>query len=218
MAGRKQFVWGMIAGFACAVCLAIIGMQVLGIRWEHDIASLVLLRTGQRQPAAVSSNLGLPHPWLPESTGQVHDSWRIRPLDGGKSITLAALKGEPVFLNIWSTTCMPCIGELPTIERLHSSLKNQHVAFLAVTRDHAWEVRNFLKKNHINLPVYLSEQDPPSDLPASIVPTTYILDSNGAAVFKYVGALNWDDTDARRFLNSLTQPRNSLQAYSRNPN
>src|SRR5579872_1675791 len=145
LAGRRHFIFGMVAGFVLAVCVGILGMQWLGIRWEHDIASLVLSRTGARQPAAVSTVAGLPSPWLPESTGTAHDNWRLRPLNGGKSITLATLKGEPVFLNFWSTTCMPCVGELPTIERLYKSVQTEHVAFLAVTQDHDWQVRNFLK-------------------------------------------------------------------------
>ena len=212
MAGRRHFIFGMVAGFVLAVCVCIVGMQWLGIRWTHDIARLVLSRTGATRPAAVTAVVGLPSPWLPESTGAAHDNWHLRPLNEGKSITLGALKGEPVFLNVWSTTCMPCVGELPTIERLYKSVRNEHVAFVAVTQDRDWQVRDFLKKNRIDIPVYLSDQDPPPDLPASVVPTTYILNSRGAAVFQYVGALNWDSPNVRRFLGNLAQPVNSLNA------
>jgi thiol-disulfide isomerase/thioredoxin len=118
-------------------------------------------------------------------------------------VKLADLKGKVVFLDFWSTTCAPCLAEMPGIERLSASLKDQPVAFLAVSREDGRKVRKFLESSKLSLPVYLARKDPPEDLAAAGVPTTVILDRNGAAVFHHVGALNWDDDNARNYIRGL---------------
>lgn len=36
----------------------------------------------------------------------------------GQTVSLASLKGKPVFLNFWATWCPPCVGEMPDIQRM----------------------------------------------------------------------------------------------------
>ncbi len=113
------------------------------------------------------------------------------------------LKGKVVFLNFWLTTCGPCLAEMPGIEALHKSLNSEQVVFLAVTPEDEQQVRGFLKKIPLHVPVYLADGQPPDDLHGFGYPTTYILDRNGAAVFKNVGAFNWDDEGTRVFIRNL---------------
>jgi thiol-disulfide isomerase/thioredoxin len=134
--------------------------------------------------------------------GSGHDKWQIRPLDG-KFITLGDLAGKVVFLNFWSTSCGPCIAEMPGIEKLRDSLKGEQIAFVVVTEDDEPRVRSFLKKVPLDLPVYLTEAKPPQDLQVMGFPTTFILDRKGAAVYREVGGYNWDNDSARGFLRGL---------------
>lgn len=103
---------------------------------------------------------------------------------------------------------MPCIQELPGIERLYDSLKNDdRVVFLAVVTDDEQRVRGFLSKNPLRIPIYLGERSSSKGLAATTVPTTFILNRKGAAVFKEVGAVNWDSESARAYIRSLaSQP------------
>jgi hypothetical protein len=64
-------------------------------------------------------------------------------------------------------------------------------------------VENFLKKNTIDLPIYLSGSAVPHNLPATGIPTTYILNKDGAVVFRNVGPLNWNVESARVYLRNL---------------
>lgn len=121
----------------------------------------------------------------------------------GKSVELGAFKGKAVFLDFWATYCGPCLAELPGIARLAQSVNNDNVVFLVVTTEKPERVHEFLGKNSLALPLYLADEGVPPDLPVSGVPTTYILDRNGNAVYRWVGGGNWDNESARSFLQTL---------------
>lgn len=196
---RKNFLFGLGIGIG----LALLILQIWSNYVERSISAAaqphILHPFGPIQMNAVpTSSEGLPHPWLPQGSGD-DDHWRLTPLDG-MPVTLAQLRGKVVFLNFWSTSCGPCIEEMPGIMRLRNSLRNEQIAFAAVTQEDGREVRDFLGKNRIDLPVYLSGQELPQSLQAIGLPTTYLIDRKGAAVFKHVGALNWDDDKARSYL------------------
>lgn len=108
-----------------------------------------------------------------------------------------------VFLNFWLTTCGPCIAEMPALERLRESLRGEPVEFLAVTPEDEERVRGFLAKARVEVPVYLSEEPLPEELPLFGYPTTFIIDPNGVAVFRHIGPANWDDDAARAFIQRL---------------
>jgi thiol-disulfide isomerase/thioredoxin len=145
------------------------------------------------------------HPWLPSAPNPANAQWTLRPL-GGAPISLAQLKGKVVFLNFWSTTCIPCIAEMPGITALYNSLKAEPVAFVAVTQDDEKSVRAFLHEYPIGVPVYLAGRDVPADLTPGGLPTTFILDREGAVVYREIGAANWNDDRVRTFLRNLAGP------------
>ncbi len=144
----------------------------------------------------------LPRPVLPTDASAAHDHWTFHPL-GGKPTTIGDFKGKVVFLNFWSTSCGPCIAEMPGIERLQASLRSEPVAFLAVTQEDEQSVRLFLQKFPLRVPVYLAGADVPRAFGPQLVPRTFILDRSGREVFRDVGGLNWDDDNARKFIRGL---------------
>jgi thiol-disulfide isomerase/thioredoxin len=177
-------------------------------RHLDDVAQPHILRPlGHASPVAYQN---FPYPWLPQDLSRDASSWKLTPFEGAP-VTLAQFKGKVLFLNFWSTSCTPCIEEMPGIAKLSKSLKDERIAFVAVTGEKRSEVSSFIKENDFGVPVYFSEEEPPKDLP---VPTTFILDSNGTVVFMHAGALNWDDDKTRAYLHSLasqtsapTEPR-----------
>ncbi|MFT3823857.1 MAG: TlpA disulfide reductase family protein [Chitinophagaceae bacterium] len=65
----------------------------------------------------------------------------------GNTVRLSALKGKVVVLNFWGTGCGPCIGEMPTLNKLVQKYKNNDsVVFLAITGDKSETLRQFFKK------------------------------------------------------------------------
>ena len=56
--------------------------------------------------------------------------------ENGKTISLHALKGKVVFINLWATWCPPCIYEMPSIHELRKTFKdNDNLVFLMVDMD-----------------------------------------------------------------------------------
>jgi thiol-disulfide isomerase/thioredoxin len=204
MAIRKiGFTVGLVAGVALTLFVLNLWGKYLD-RTISEAAQPQVLRPMRPTHEAVfpDSSRNLPTVWLPEFSGQQHDAWRVRSLDG-REVSLGDFKGKVVFLNYWSTSCEPCIAEMPGIEGLLGSLKNERVAFLAVTQEDESVVREFLKKHPLRMPVYLSSEKQPSDLFALGVPTTFLLDTRGAATLRHNGAVNWDDDGVRAYIRSL---------------
>jgi len=204
MAIRKiGFTIGLVAGVALTLFVLNLWGKYLD-RTISEAAQPRVLRPMMPTHEAVfpDSSRNLPAAWLPEFSGQQHDGWRVRSLDG-REVSLGDFKGKVVFLNYWSTSCEPCIAEMPGIEGLLGSLRNEGVTFLAVTQEDESVVREFLKKHPLRMPVYLSSENQPSDLLALGVPTTFLLDTRGAAMLRHSGAVNWDDDSVRAYIQSL---------------
>jgi thiol-disulfide isomerase/thioredoxin len=201
----------LFVGLGAGIALALIVLDIWGSHLQNKISinenpwllrPMNQLRASFRSPSLPSGHL--PRPWVPGGPSQLHDGWQVRPLDG-KPVALGEFKGKPVFLNFWSTSCGPCLAEMPAIEHLQESLKNQPVAFLAVALDDEQRVREFLKKHPLNVPVYVGEKYPPADIAALGYPTTYILNRKGEAVLRETGGFNWDDEQVQGFLLALAK-------------
>ena len=204
MAIRKiGFAIGLVAGIAFTLIVLDLWGKYLDRTISEAAQPRVLRPIRLTQEAGFpDSSRNLPTAWLPEFSGQQHDSWRVRSLEG-REVSLGDFKGRVVFLNYWSTSCEPCIAEMPGIEGLLGSLRNEGVTFLAVTQEDESVVREFLKKHPLRIPVYLSGENPPSDLLAPGVPTTFLLDTRGTAMLRHSGAVNWDDDSVRSYIRRL---------------
>jgi len=194
------------AGVGSIFTLAV--LQLWGTHLQRTIAAAAqpqVLEPFNGRPAPKTHTMNSSIPWVPEISGNEHDSWKMRKL-GGRSTSLEAFKGRVVLLNFWSTTCIPCIKEMPELQRLAGSLSGEEAVVLAVTSDSEDEVKKFLKRNPIGIPVYLATVDPPSDFAVNGYPTTVILDKSGTAVFRYVGSAKWADTSIQNYIRRLARP------------
>ena len=47
--------------------------------------------------------------------------WSLRfPRPGGGELVLAEMRGRPLLLNFWATWCVPCVTEMPLLDRFYS--------------------------------------------------------------------------------------------------
>ena len=63
------------------------------------------------------------------------------------AIDLTALRGKPVVINWWQTTCSPCIAEMPELNELVEKYADRDVEFLAIADNEIAELIPFLKKH-----------------------------------------------------------------------
>jgi thiol-disulfide isomerase/thioredoxin len=136
----------------------------------------------------------------------------VRRLDG-TAADLRSFRGKIVVLNFWATWCLPCIREMPSLDRLAAERANDPFAVVAVSvdRDGASVVRPFVSEHQLtHLGVYLDpdqrlgslkdDHGVAGALPIYGLPISYIIDPNGGVVGYLTGAANWDSLEARRFL------------------
>lgn len=55
-----------------------------------------------------------------------------------------------IYLNVWNTSCIPCIREMPSLDSLASIYKNK-VQFVFITDDKDVLVNDFLERKNIDL-------------------------------------------------------------------
>ena len=116
--------------------------------------------------------------------------------------SLTNFKGVPTLINLWATWCIPCIKELPTLEKLGKE-KKADLWVVPINQDMAPEasVDAFLKLHKLDIPEY---RDPKmkvaTALGAEVLPTSILFDSNGKEVWRYVGDLDWTSPEAAKLL------------------
>jgi thiol-disulfide isomerase/thioredoxin len=141
-------------------------------------------------------------------------------LDGSR-VSLAASRGQVVFVNFWATWCPPCRDEMPSMVALGQDLASRYPGqfkMIAVTVDEDLaDVRSYFAAPPFSGPpgamtiahdadqavtraYYLQARGFVPDLK---FPETYIVDKAGRLVAFVVGPRDWSDPAARAFLESL---------------
>lgn len=137
-------------------------------------------------------------------TGDKMPSTQLSRLDGGLT-SLADYEGRPMVVNVFASTCAPCLEEMPAFERVHQELGDQ-VAFVGLNfRDQLEPARQLVAGTGITYDVL---RDPSGDLFTSLgglnLPTTYFVSAEGDIVKSQPGAL--DEEELRREVAGLLDP------------
>ena len=123
----------------------------------------------------------------------------------GKKVSLKDLKGKVVVLNFWATWCPPCKEEMPSFSKLESMLGKEGLSVVAINDyEDKKKAVNFAKKNGYNFTVLIDESGKVSEsYRASFLPTTFVIDRNGMAIGKAVGARDWASPAAIKIFREL---------------
>ncbi len=73
--------------------------------------------------------------WLVWPNRQPMPAVTFNLLDGRK-LTSEALRGRPVLVNFWSLNCAVCIDDMPSLARLHETLKDRQLMVIGVAMSH----------------------------------------------------------------------------------
>ncbi len=117
--------------------------------------------------------------------------------DQGRTITRDNFGGKLLVLNFWATWCEPCLVELPTLDQFQREFANQGVVVLGVSVDRNEKLyRQFLDRAHLS---FATARDPEADISASygtfLYPETYLIDTSGKVVEKFINSQNWMDPE-----------------------
>lgn len=125
--------------------------------------------------------------------------------ENGKTVTLSSLKGKVVFINLWAIWCPPCIQEMPSINKLRKTFKdNDNLVFLMVDVDGNIEKSNkWMKSKKFDLPVYIPDGEIPRELFKGSIPTTIIVDKQNNIVAKHVGGADYSSQEVIDMMTKL---------------
>ena len=102
------------------------------------------------------------------------------------AIELNALRGKPVVINWWQTTCSPCIAEMPELNELVEKYANSDVEFLAIANNKIVELTPFLEKHLFVYDIAVANDDA-VQIFGDAYPRHVILDGEGKVVYDALG-------------------------------
>jgi peroxiredoxin len=132
----------------------------------------------------------------------------------GNQVRLSQYRGKTVVLNFWTTTCQPCLEEMPSIADLAKVLaKRDDVVVLTISTDLTKDVA--LTALH----TLLREPKPPFSVlfdPESTVvhdkfgtelfPETWVIDPKGVIRARFDGARDWSNALVLDLIESFQRP------------
>jgi thiol-disulfide isomerase/thioredoxin len=167
-----------------AIALSAAGILVRRL-WRSDRRSSVMLGALSLITAAVVVLAAVP--WLPsysafEATHRPLPSFALSADNG--PIPSETLKGHVVVLAFWASWCLPCLEELPELQRAYMRYqKDPNVVFLAVDTGWAGETpekgKRRLTQRHLDIPVAFDAGSAAKSLGVDGLPTLFLVDRNG---------------------------------------
>ena len=125
------------------------------------------------------------------------------------SVELANFKGRMVLLNLWATWCVPCIQELPALDRLQQAMASTNFVVVALSLDRGGlsEVGPFWSRAGLrHLPIYM---DPSMTAGQTLgvrgLPTTLLIDQKGFEIARHEGPAEWDSEESISQLKNLSK-------------
>ena len=131
---------------------------------------------------------------LPQSLDKVPDI-SLHFIDGRK-IEFNSLRGKPLLVTFWSTTCSTCIKEMPHLAKLYQQLNKDglEIIGIAMPYDPPNRVLELTESRSIPYPIALDIEGVASKAFGNInaTPTSFLIDSLGNIIQQKTGEMNID--------------------------
>jgi len=119
----------------------------------------------------------------------------------GERLSLEQLRGEPVLVTFWATTCPGCVKEMPHLVELHNSLgpRGLKIVALAMSYDPEEQVREMVKLKKLPYTVGVDKDGSAARAfgEVKLTPTSFLIDPNGRIVQQKLGELDMNALHAR---------------------
>jgi thiol-disulfide isomerase/thioredoxin len=129
----------------------------------------------------------------------------------GTTLTMSDLRGKPALVNLWATWCVPCVAEMPMLDKLAAEL-GESVRVVTISQDMkgAEVVEPFFAQRKLaNLPKWIDQKN---DLPiayggGAALPLTVLYDADGKEVWRIMGGFDWSSAEARSLVAEATSAK-----------
>ena len=121
--------------------------------------------------------------------------------------SLQQYKGKVVMLNFWATWCPPCRREMPSMEAVYQTFKDQPFVVIAINE---WEseevVFPYLGQLQV-FPTFPILFDQNGDISKAYkvkgLPTTFVIDKEGRIVYRAIGGRDFNHPEVVRMIREL---------------
>jgi thiol-disulfide isomerase/thioredoxin len=140
------------------------------LKWWGIILVVLILVIGGCSNASGSLQIAKPAP-----------AFELKDLSGN-TVSLGAFEGRTVLINVWATTCPPCVAEMPYFEALQQDWnKRNDVKILMIDLgEPAAKVRDYIKKQNYTFTVLLDTSNEFGEkYNIRYTPSTIIIDRGG---------------------------------------
>ena len=113
----------------------------------------------------------------------------------GDTVEFDTYEGDVLLLNIWATWCVPCVREMPSIQRLYEELSRDGLEVVAISVDNSdtESVRAWVEERELTFDVLHDRSARiERDYQTTGVPESFIIDRHGIIIKKVIGATEWD--------------------------
>lgn len=123
----------------------------------------------------------------------------------GRKLALSELRGQPVMIVFWATSCVSCIKEIPHFSQLYKTYHSKGLEIIAVAMpydrpDHVLEMQ---KEKNIPYPIALDLQSKVVKAFGNIriTPNTFVISPQGHIVKQQIGL--WDMNELETLLQAM---------------
>ena len=132
--------------------------------------------------------------WLSPTGAQPAPDLKVTVFNSERTIDLKALRGRPVLVTFWSTSCVGCIREMPHLIELYHELapKGLEVIGIALSLDRPDHVLEMQKKKQIPYPIVYDSINEASRAfgGVTLTPTTFLINPEGQIVKQKLGEMD----------------------------
>ncbi|HEX7974202.1 MAG TPA: TlpA disulfide reductase family protein [Anaerolineales bacterium] len=127
---------------------------------------------------------------------------------GGGQVSLSALRGKIVMINLWASWCPPCREEMPAIERVYQVYKDKGLVVLGVNttnQDREADAVSFVQELGLTFPILFDRSGSVSArYSLRALPTTFFVDRKGVIQEVVIGG-PMSETSIRTRVESLLE-------------
>jgi peroxiredoxin len=105
----------------------------------------------------------------------------------GEAVSLAASAGRVRLIDFWATWCPPCRDEIPMLNELHHTYKDEGLTILAISDEKADVVREFADEVGMDYTNLIDPGDVTANYRVLGLPTAFLIDRDGRIVDSYMG-------------------------------
>lgn len=132
----------------------------------------------------------------------------------GRSIDLRQLRGKPVLVTFWATSCIGCVREMPHLIALYNDLADEGLEIIGVAMpyDPPNQVINMITERQIPYPIAI---DIEGDAVVAfgdvlVTPTSFLIAPDGRIAKHTIGEM--DMTELRNIIINMLSNQNNISA------